>query len=117
MDGPNAQGIVDGLNLGIKLRACAVLRVKFCVVLLCRPTLLRYNMYPCENGGQGCLTKCVCGARQRLSLSARAFVIAAFGPPAVVRQVNQECDVHSLCNEFPERLRSVISSEGDRLKK
>ena len=35
----------------------------------------------------------------------------------VVASINQEYDVAGLCREFPQRLRDVINSEGERLRK
>ena len=35
----------------------------------------------------------------------------------VVREINETCDVHGLCLEFPSRLQSLVESEGDRLRK
>ena len=35
----------------------------------------------------------------------------------VVASINQEYDVAGLCREFPQRLRDVVNSEGERLRK
>ena len=35
----------------------------------------------------------------------------------VVRDVNDSCDAHGLCLEFPSRLQSFVGSEGDKLRK